>query len=179
MPASFYNTRFRPIILTAGLVWLIRAVIGLINPDYWNPRTPLDYAAVIGTSTALILTALGIWGFYRDHPAPSSRAQNVWRWSIFLICVASFTIGISNFIEDALHVEGLGYVWVIGTLALTAGLLSAGISAFWLHGFSRWVGVLFLLVTLGLLFTEMNGQFGTGLAFVALSFVTNKSFISI
>jgi hypothetical protein len=158
----------QPALLAAGLAWLTRAAIGLYGPDYWSPRTPLDYAAVVGTSAALILTALGVWGFYQQHPAPASRAQPVWRIGVFITCVSAFTIGVSNFIEDALNVKDLGLVWVIGIIALLAGLLIAGLSAFF---FSRWVGLLFLVAALGLLFTEANGQFGVGLALLGLSFL--------
>lgn len=159
----------QPALLTAGLAWLARAVIGLYQPDYWSPRTPLDYAAVVGTSTALVLTALGVWVFYQQHPAPPSRAQAVWRAGIGVICTSALAIGVSNFIEDALKVKGLGLVWVIGILALLVGLLMAGVSVFWMRGFSRWVGVLFLVCAAGLLFTETNGQFGLGLALMGLS----------
>jgi hypothetical protein len=159
----------RPALIAAGLAWLARAVIGLYRPDYWSPRTALDYAVVIGTSLALILTAIGVWGFYRQNPAPPSRAQTIWRVGIAVTCVSAFTVGVSNFIEDALKVGGLGYVWVVGILALTAGLLSAGLSALWINNFSRWVGVLFLICAIGLLFTETNGQFVLGLALLVLS----------
>ena len=84
-------------------------------------------------------------------------------------CVSALTIGISNFLEDALSVKGLGDVWVIGILSLTAGVLIAGLSAFWIKGFSRWVGALFLVCAIGLLFTETNGQFGLGLALLTLA----------
>lgn len=161
-------------LLAAGLAWLVRAIIGVYQPDYWSPRTPLDYAAVVGTSAALILTAVGVWGFYLHHPAPPSRAQTVWRVSVLVICISAFTVGVSNFVEDALGVKGLGMVWVVGILALTAGLLSAGVSAFWVPTFSRWVGVSLLVAALGLLFTEANGQFGTGLALLLLSFLKGK-----
>lgn len=156
MPVSFSDRRSQPVLFAASVTWLARAVIGLYEPDYWSQRTPLDYAAIIRTSIALILTALAVWGFYLHYPAPTSRAQKVWRWSVFVICVSAFTVGISNFIEDALRIKGLGYVWVIGILALTTGLLFAGISTFRVQGFSPWVGMLFLIATLGLLFTETN-----------------------
>jgi len=159
----------RPALILAGLVWLARAVLALYGPDYWSPRTPLDYAAVVGTSVALILTAVGVWGFYQHHPVPPSRAQTVWRVGIIATCVSALTVGISNFLEDALIVSGLGYVWAFGILTLTAGLLMAGVSAFWVLGFSRWVGFLFLVCAIGLLFTESNGWFGLGLALLALS----------
>lgn len=159
----------KPALSLAGLAWLARAVIGLYRPDYWSPRTPLDYTAVVGTSLALILTAVGLWDFYRQHPAPPGRAQVVWRVSLALTCLSALTIGLSNSIEDAFGVKELGNVWVIGSLALFAGLLTAGLSAFWLPGALRWAGVLFLACALGLLFTEWNGQFGTGLALLALA----------
>lgn len=172
LKSSFHQTRWpQPALLTAGLAWLTRAAIGLYEPDYWSPRTPLDYAAVVGTSAALILTALGVWGFYQNYPTPASRAQPVWRIGVFITCVSAFTIGVSNFIEDALNVKDLGLVWVIGIIVLLAGLLSASLSAFF---FSRWVGLLFLVAALGLLFTESNGWFGLGLALLGLSFLKGK-----
>ena len=158
-----------PALMAAGLAWLMRAVIGLFGPDYWSPRTPLDYAAVVGTSVALVLTAVGVWGFYQHHPVGPSRAQTVWRIGIVVACVSALTIGVSNFLEDALSVKGLGGVWVIGILSLLAGLLIAGLSAFWIKEFSRWVGALFFICAIGLLFTETNGQFGLGLAMLALA----------
>lgn len=162
------------ILSLAGLTWLARAFIALYGPDYWSPRTPLDYAAVIVTSVALMLTAVGVWGFYQHNPAPSSRAQTIWRIGIAITCVSAFTVGVSNFIEDALNVKGLGIVWVIGIIALLVGLLIAGVSAFWIKSFSPWVGVLFIVCALGLLFTEANGQFGMGLALLALGLLQGK-----
>jgi len=160
---------YRLILALAGLAWLARAVIALYRPDYWSPRAPLDYAAVIGTSVALILTAVGVWGFYQYHLVPPSRAQTVWRVGIFATCLSALTIGVSNFLEDALRFKALGNVWVVGALALFIGLLLAGISAFWIKSFPPWVGGLFVICALGLFFTEANGQFGTGLALLALS----------
>ena len=161
----------RPALIAAGLAWLARATIGLYKPDYWSPRTPLDYAAVVGTSLALLLLAVGLWGFYLQNPVSPGRAQTIWRMGIVVACISALTIGLSNFIEDALNVNGLGYVWVIGILALTAGLLIAGLSALWVKEFSRWVGGLLIVCVIGLLFTEANGQFGLGLALPALGIV--------
>jgi hypothetical protein len=159
----------KPVLIVAGLVWLARAVIALYAPDYWSPRTPLDYAAVVGTSLALALLAVGLWGLYQHNPAPPGRAQTAWRIGVAVACASALTVGVSNFIEDALGVKALGMVWVIGILALLAGLLIAGVSAFWVKGFRWWVGGLLLACAIGLLFTEWNGQFGVGLALLALA----------
>lgn len=152
----------------AGLAWLARAAIGLFGPDYWRPRLPLDYAAVAGTSLALILTAAGVWGVYRHHPAPPSRAQRAWRAGVWLTWASALTIGVSNLLEDAVGLRALGSVWVIGIVTLLIGLLIAGASAFWVPGL-RWpVGGLLLVCALGLLFIEWNGMFAMGLALFAL-----------
>lgn len=166
------STRWhRPALIAAGLAWLMRAVIGLYKPDYWSPRTPLDYTAVVGTSLALLLLAVGLWGFYLQNPVSPGRAQTIWRVGIAVTCVSALTISVSNFIEDALNVNGLGYVWVVGILALTTGLLIAGLSALYVKDFSWWVGGLFIACALGLLFTEAHGQFGLGLALLVLGLV--------
>jgi hypothetical protein len=159
----------KPTLIGAGIAWLVRGVIAFYGPDYWDPHTPLDYAAVLVTSLALLLMAVGIWGFYLQNPAPASRAQTAWRIGITVTCVAALTISISNFTEDALGVSSLGYVWVIGGVASFSGLLVAGFSALWVNGFSRWVGSLFLVCAASLLLMESGGMFGMGVALLVLS----------
>jgi hypothetical protein len=159
----------KPTLIGAGIAWLVRGVMAFYGPDYWSPRTPLDYAAVIGASLALFLMAVGIWGFYLQNPAPASRAQTAWRVGLTVTCVAALTISVSNFIEDALGVSSLGTVWVIGILALLVGLLVAGFSALWVNDFSRWVGSLFLVCATGLVLMESGGMFGMGVALLVLS----------
>ena len=156
-------------LIGAGIAWLVRGVIAFYGPDYWSPHTPLDYAAVLVTSLALFLMAVGIWGFYLHNPAPASRAQMAWRIGVTVTCAAALTISVSNFTEDALGVSSLGYVWVIGILALLAGLLVAGFSALWVNDLSRWVGSMFLVCAAGLLLMESGGMFGMGVALLVLS----------
>jgi hypothetical protein len=158
-----------------GVVWFARAVIELYRPDYWNPRTPLDYAAVAGTSLALLTLAFGLWGFYLYKPAPPSRAQSVWRGAVMATCGSATIVGISNFIEDALGVQGLGFVWVIGILTLLTGLLIAGVSALWVKAFSRWVGGLILLCAFSLPFIAGGGMFGPGLALSVLGLLKDTN----
>lgn len=158
-----------PALIGAGLIWLARAVMGLYAPDYWSPRTPFDYAAVVGTSLGCLLLALGLWGWYQQNPAPPGRAQVVGRAGVVIAGGSALTLGVSNFVEDALGVRGLGPVWVIGILALTAGLIVAGLAILWVKEISRWAGVWLLIGAAGLLFIESYGLFGLGLALLALS----------
>ena len=45
-----------PFLIVGGAVWIIRAGLEVVfQPDYWNPRSAVDYTAVAGTSLALIL----------------------------------------------------------------------------------------------------------------------------
>jgi hypothetical protein len=158
----------QPVLMLAGLVAFGRGLIEQYHPDYWNPRTALDYAAVDGTSLMLLPLALGLWGFFQQHPVSSSRVATVWRAGMITSCLSAVAIGVSNFVEDALGIKRLGIVWVVGILVLLASLLVAGFSAFWVQGLPRWTGVLLLIGAIGLLFTASVGWFGLGLALLAL-----------
>jgi hypothetical protein len=162
---------YKPVFVFASLAAFGRGLLELYRPAYWNPRTALDYAAVAGTSLMLLLLALGLWGFFRQHAVSSSRAAFIWRAGIVTSCISAAIVGISNFVEDAFSVKGLGYVWVVGILVLFEGLLTAGVSAFWVKGLPRWTGGLILACAASLLFMASGGLFGLGLALLALGMV--------
>ena len=155
-------------LIFAGLAAFGRGLLELYRPDYWNPRTALDYAAVAGFSLMLRLLGLGLWGFFRQHPVSSNRAAFIWRAGIVASCISAATIGMSNFVEDALGIKGLGIVWVTGILVLTAGLLLSGLSAFWVQGLPLLTGGLLLMSAIGLLFMASGGRFGLEPALLAL-----------
>ena len=158
----------KPALIVAAIFCFTRGAIELFEPGYWNPRISLDYAAVVGTSLLLLFLAIGLWGFYQHHPAPPSRAQRVWRISVTISCLAAAMVAVSNFLEDAVGFNELGIVWVFGVVVLTLSMIIAGISAFWVKGFPKWVGGLLLVSTVGLFLMESGGLFALGLALLAL-----------
>ncbi len=158
----------KPTLIVAAIFCITRGAMVPFHPDYSSPRAPLDYAAVVGTSLLLLFLAIGLWAFYPHHPAPPSRAQSVWRFSIAISCLSAATVAVSNFFEDALGFKDLGIVWVYGVSVLVLGMLIASISAFWVEGFPIWVGGLLLVSIVGLYLMESGGLFGLGLALLAL-----------
>jgi hypothetical protein len=182
-------TWYRPVLAAAGLVFALRAAIGLFSPDYWSPQSPLDYAAAASTSLAFVCLAVGLWGFSQSqpvrptpshpeapffgaegsHPRRQQRIASIWRLAVAIACISAAAIGVSNFLEDVLGLKGLGAVWVGGILVLLAGLLAAGASAFWVQGLPRWVGGLLLACAVGLLFIGSWGFWVMGLALLALA----------
>lgn len=168
-------SRYNPVLVFAGLAAFGRGLLALYQPDYWNPRTALDYTAVAGTSLMRLLLGLGLWGFFRQYPVSSSRAAFIYRAGIVASCISATVIGVSNFLEDALGIQGLGDVWVSGILVLTTGLLVSGLSAFRVQGLPRLTGVLLLMSAVGLLFWNSGGLFGLGLALLILGLLNNNS----
>jgi hypothetical protein len=162
---------YKPALIAAAIFCFARGAMVRYRPDYVSPQTPLDYAAVVGTSLLLLFLAIGLWGFYLHHPATPSKARSVWRFSVAISCLSAATVAVSNFFEDALGFKELGIVWVYGTLFLVLGMLIASISAFWVQGFPKWVGGLLLVSIVGLYMMESGGLFGLGLALLALSFL--------
>ena len=158
----------KPTLIAAAIFCFTRGAMVPFHPDYWSPRAPLDYAAVVGTSLLLLFLAIGLWGFYLHHPAPPSRAQVLWHFSVAISCLSAATVAVSNFFEDALGFDELGIVWVVGVIVLTLGMVISSISAFWVKGFPRWVGGLLFISTVGLYLMESGGLFGLGLALLAL-----------
>jgi hypothetical protein len=158
----------KPALIVAAIFCFARGTMVPFQPDYWSPRTPLDYAAVVGTSLLLLFLAIGLWGFYLQHPATPSRAQVVWRISLAMSCLSAAMVAASNFFEDALGFKDLGIVWVYGVSVLALGLLIASISAFWVQGFPKWVGGLLLVSIVGLYLMESGGLYALGLTLLAL-----------
>ena len=112
---------YKAALIVAAIFCFARGAMVPFRPDYVSPRTPLDYAAVVGTSLLLLFLAIGLWGFTLHHPAPPSRAQSVWRFSIAIVCLSAATVAVSNFFEDALGFKDLGIVWVYGVSVLVLG----------------------------------------------------------
>lgn len=117
------------VLIIGGLVWIVRAGLDVVfQPDYWNPRTSVDYTAVAGTSLALLLLGLGVWIIHLKQQPPGKWHTWLWRMGIMLACGGALVAGIANFGEDWIAIKSLGTFFVIGSLAMFVGLLLAGIS---------------------------------------------------
>ena len=99
------NWWIKPSLIISGVIWIGRAVLEFaFNPNYYNPRTPIDYFAVIGTSLELLTLALGVWGI-AIMQTTVTKAKFVWKSGIILICSSATLAGIVNLVEDGLGLK--------------------------------------------------------------------------
>jgi len=158
-----------PVLVIAGLVWSGRAAQEFTGPNYWNPRTPLDYTAVIGTSLAFLLLSVALVGLVRRYPLPATGKQKVWLVGMSLAIVATAVVGVSNFGEDAMGVKAFGSLFAFGGIGTVLGLTAATAGAF-LHPQIRWrLGWFLLAIIAGFAFLEAGGGFVAGIAFLILA----------
>ena len=162
------------VLVLGGLIWIGRSLLEFPEPRYWNPRTPLDYVAVVGTSLAFLSLSAVLWGLYRRYPLPTSVKQKLWLVGMALAILASAVVGVSNFIEDALGVNALGVMFGDGGLSLMLGLLLATIGAFLHPQIRRRLGRFLLACLVGIAFPDSSGGFIVGLAFLILAWMESR-----
>lgn len=162
----------KSLLIISGVIWIGRTVLEIaFKPEYWNPRSAIDYVAVIGTSLALLTLALGIWGIGISQ-ASHAQGRAVWKLGINLACLSALVVGLSNLLEDAFGVAVLGFLFPIGIVALSIGLLMSGVAALRIPQFHRSIGWLLLLCLAGVLFLEFGGGIVVGLSLLALAYTS-------
>jgi hypothetical protein len=158
------------VLIIGGLVWIVRAGLDVVfQPDYWNPRTNVDYTAVAGTSIALILLAVGVWAIHLRQRSQGRWRTWLWRVGIILTCGGALIAGIANFGEDWIAIKSLGTFFVSGSLAMFVGLILGDMSAIGVASFPRWTGWLLMACALGLGRIEEEGGFIVGFALILLA----------
>ena len=136
----------------AALLMLARAVVEFSEPQYWDPVTPLDWAAVWLASTMMWALAVGLLLWWRHTP--------IRRGAPFLLIAAlgALANGAGNALEDAFGNRDFGAdLWVYGGGALFLGLVLAGVLALTVSHRLRWSGLLNLLFVVGFVLIEVAG----------------------
>lgn len=108
-------------VLLAGAAVAVRSAIGLQDPDYWNPVTSLDYAAIWWHSAALIGSA-GVAWLVGWLARPDRRAAVAAALGGGFVVVAA----VANAFEDGLGMKELGTVYVFANLV--GGLAMIGLT---------------------------------------------------
>ncbi len=114
------------LVIAFGITWAVRSAIGLQDPQYYDPVTALDYAAVWTYSAALALSAGVVWltGWLARTHRPSVLSAMVVGAGLLLAAVA-------NAFEDGLGMKWVGTIYVIGAAIGGYGLfVLAGVLAF-------------------------------------------------
>ncbi len=146
------------LVVAFGVAWAIRSAIGLQDPQYWHPATPLDYAAVWTYSAALALSAGVIW--LTGWLARAHRPSVV---SALIVGAGLLITAVANAFEDGMAMKWVGSIYVIGAMIGGYGLfVLAGVLAF--SGARLLAGVA-LITVLGMMsHASIGGFFVLGLS---------------
>lgn len=103
-------------LIVVGIAFGVRGVIALQDPDFWEPVTDLDYAAVWTHSLAILLAAPALVILVRQ--AQAGRAATTVAW---IMAVGGVLTAIANAIEDGFDQESFGALYIIGSVPFFFG----------------------------------------------------------
>lgn len=112
-------------LITVGLTFAIQGVIALQDPDYWEPVTRLDYAAVWTYSLALLLLAPALLILVREAQAGQTAITVAW-----IMSGAAVLTAVANAIEDAFDLKGMGVFYLLGIMPVLFGQIVLVVSLF-------------------------------------------------
>ena len=138
------------IAVLVGSPWAVRSAIGFAQPNYVDPVTTLDWAAVISFSAALAAFAPGAW-LIRDL-AGHGRAAGI---AAAVLALGGLVAAVGNFVEDGLGVSAFGDVFATGLLGVLAGLI--GLTAILLVSRQYLVAALPASAFVGVMASNENG----------------------
>ena len=171
---------FISILIFGGFAYIARAGIEFINPEYWNPKSYIDYLAVILTSLQDILLAAILFTMLKLVPDRRELKKKIWSLTITISAFGSLVSGIGNFLEDAMSFKQ------VGSFMFTYGGLIGGISLMIVFGFSltiaelrkRWAWFYLIPLVSVIMFSDFGG-FITGAALLILSSIEKRYLFTI
>ncbi len=140
------------LVIAFGITWAVRSAIGLQDPQYYDPVTALDYAAVWTYSAALALSAGVVWltGWLARTHRPSALSAMVVGAGLLVAAVA-------NAIEDGFGMKWVGTIYIVGAMVGGYGLfVLAGTLA---YAGARFLAVAALTMILGFILLGSVGGF--------------------
>ena len=104
--------------IACGIAWAFRSVLELYAPEYYDPVSTIDYAAVFGYTAALILSGPAVLLLARlARSTPTLIAATT-------VAIAAIVAGVANTLEDALDVGWMTWVYLGAILALVAASIA-------------------------------------------------------
>jgi hypothetical protein len=123
----------------SGVVFIARGLMDFGHPNFSNATTLFDYAAVLGTTLALLGLALGLALLTTEGELQGRARSLVW------LPIAGLTMsGTANLLEDAFGVSEVGILFGVGNLLALVGLMATGIASLLDRRNDRIVGLLIL-----------------------------------
>ncbi len=114
------------VLVLTGVAWSVSSLmLALLHPDYWDPITTTDFAAVYAYTAAWLLTAVSLL-ILREVGPPDRLLLR----TILVVAAGCATAGIANALEDGLGIRDLGTLYVLGAIVGGFGLLFVA-AMFW------------------------------------------------
>ena len=153
----------------AGALSVTRQLVGLADPAYYDPVTPLDFAAAWLTSLATATAALAWAAWWRQTPIRRGS------WLLPVAAAAYLASAVGNVLGDVFGLADVGEtLWTAGMVATLAALLSAALTLTVPHP-GRWSGAFLAVYALGWGLPETGGMLIAGLALIATSLWINRT----
>ena len=105
----------------AWIMWLAQWAILWAEPSYDAPESPLDYAAVVILSLALLATATALLVVRREVTPPRASLP------ILLASLAASATGLASLVEKAFGVDAASNVFVYGARTFFGALAVGGL----------------------------------------------------
>ena len=100
-----------------GVAWAAASLVQLAHPDYWDPVTALDWAAVWLYSAAWLTLAPSVLLIAR---LVDSREVKI---AATIVAVGAIAAGVANGVEDGLGASSFGLLYVVGFMVGWLGLI--------------------------------------------------------
>lgn len=153
-----------------GVVWCVRSLQSFTDPEYQDPVSGSDWFAVLSFSAALLALALALPMFAQ---LVGSRA--VFRASLVSAAGAA-TAGVANLLEDALQMGFAFWLFIIGTLLASLGLIVLGlVVAIACQGRRRLFAAVPVLTLIGFMLFESGGGVVIAAVWLAVAAISLRS----
>lgn len=151
-------------LVAAGLLTVGRAGIELAEPAYYDPVTPLDYTAAIGSTVAWGAMAIAVFLWWRI------TAKRLGAIFLVLAAVGVMVSSLGNLLEDVFDVGFGEFLFSYGGMIGAVSLMVAAVVAIVGWGRLRWSGLFLLGVIAGSIFPDDGGEFLTGASLIGFGF---------
>ena len=108
----------------AGVAYIARGLMGFGDPKFSDATTPFDFAAVVGTTIAMILLAAAVALATATGDLTGTAGKLSW------IVIAGLALSAtSNLLEDGFGGASVGFFFGVGGFVTVVGLLVTGVAA--------------------------------------------------
>jgi hypothetical protein len=152
----------------AGVLTLIRQMIQLTDPAYYNPVTGLDYAAAWLTSIVGGIVAVAFVVWWRRSPLRRGS------WIVLVAGIGWALAALGNLLGDVFDMAIGETLWSAIIVAF-GGTLLAGVVALSANSPYRWSGLFLIGYAFGWGFPDSGGLWLSGVSLVAMGFWIDRT----